>query len=177
MNNFIGLSFLLSSEGLFKINTDIFETGIINITLLLGLLVIVGKDFLTGTLENRRREILHGVKDAEDRLEEASKRLAEAKKQLAQAYLIIRQIKNETTTMKKNMLEVDCTQASTTLSQKFDAAAALLRFREQQVLEEIKYQVSTLALKRVITKLQTTLTPTKHNELIEKGIAKLGSQL
>ena len=75
------------------------------------------------------------------------------------------------------MLATDCLQASNTLSKKFNSAASVLRFREQQVLSEIKQQVSTLALKRVITKLQNKLTPSEHNKLIEKGIARLGGKL
>jgi F-type H+-transporting ATPase subunit b len=177
MNDFVDVSFLISQEGGFGINTDIFDTGIINLALLLGLLFIVGKDFLNESLGDRQKEIIRGVEDAETRLNEANSRLNEAKKQLAQAQVIIEQIKTETQTIKKNMLAADCQQASTTLSKKFNAAASILKFREQQVLTEIKQQVSTLALKRVITKLQSKLTPSEHNKLIEKGISRLGGQL
>ena len=177
MNDFVDVSFLISQNGEFGINTDIFDTGIINLTLLLALLFIVGKDFLSESLGDRQKEIIRGVEDAETRLNEASSRLNEAKKQLAQAQVIIEQIKTETETIKKNMLAADCEQASSTLSKKFNSAASTLRFREQQVLSEIKEQVSTLALKRVITKLQSELTPSEHNKLIEKGIARLGGQL
>ena len=46
MNDFVDVSFLISQSGEFGINTDIFDTGIINLTLLLALLFVVGKDDL-----------------------------------------------------------------------------------------------------------------------------------
>ena len=101
MENFDQIFTLLASEGI-SLNTDILETGLINIVALLGILVYTGRDFLGSLLEERRTTIVKGVQDAEDRLSEAKKRLAEAQKQLNQANIVISEIKNEAVATKKH---------------------------------------------------------------------------
>ena len=103
MENFDQISTLLAHEGI-SLNTDILETGLINILALLAILIYTGRDFLGSLLEERRATIVNGVQDAEDRLNEAQKRLAEAQKQLNQANLVISEIKNETVNTKKYYL-------------------------------------------------------------------------
>ena len=110
MENFDQIFTLLANEGI-SLNTDILETGLINILALLGILIYTGRDFLGSLLEERRTTIVKGVQDAEDRLSEAEKRLNEAQKQLSQANIVISEIKSETITTKKVLLESDAFQA------------------------------------------------------------------
>jgi len=78
MENFDQIFTLLAeSEGI-SINLDILETGLINIIALVGILIYVGRDFLGSSLEARKSDIVTGVQDAEERLNEANKRLTEA---------------------------------------------------------------------------------------------------
>merc|ERR1712228_1068103 len=107
MENFDQIFTLLAEHEGISLNTDILETGLINILALLAILVYTGRDFLGSLLEERKTTIVKGVQDAEDRLNEAQNRLAEAKKQLEQANNVISEIKNETTVTKKLLLESD----------------------------------------------------------------------
>ena len=104
MENFDQIFTLLANEGI-SLNTDILETGLINILVLLAILIYTGRDFLGSLLEERRTTIVKGVQDAEDRLNESQKRLIEAQKQLNQANIVISAIKNETVATKKSLLE------------------------------------------------------------------------
>ena len=79
----------------------------LNILALVAILVYTGRDFLGSLLEERKTTIVKGVQDAEDRLNEAHKTLSEAEKQLSQANLVIGEIKNETVSTKKVLLESD----------------------------------------------------------------------
>jgi len=82
MENFNQIFTLVAkSEGI-GLNLDILETGLINVLTLVGILVYTGKDFLGSLLEERKTNIVQGVQDAEDRLNEANRRLDEAQKQL-----------------------------------------------------------------------------------------------
>ena len=96
MENFDQIFTLLAEHEGISLNTDILETGLINILALLAILIYTGRDFLGSLLEERKTTIIKGVQDAEDRLNEAQKRLDEAQKQLNQANLVISEIKNET---------------------------------------------------------------------------------
>jgi F-type H+-transporting ATPase subunit b len=96
MENFDQIFTLLAAEEGIGLNTDILETGVLNILVLIGIIVYVGRDFLGSSLEQRQQEIIQSVQDAEERLTEANTRLSEAQKQLTQAQVIISEIRQET---------------------------------------------------------------------------------
>ena len=110
MENFSQIFTLLAEEGI-SLNSDILETGLINILALLAIVIYTGRDFLGSLLEERKTTIVKSVQDAEDRLNEAQKRLDEAQKQLNQANLVISEIRNETISTKKVLLESDAFEA------------------------------------------------------------------
>jgi len=74
----------LASEG-FGLNLNLFETNIINLSVVIFGLYKFLPNFLGGMLERRRTAILSDLKDAEDRLKDATSALAQAKKELASA--------------------------------------------------------------------------------------------
>ena len=177
MENFDQIFTLLANEGI-GLNTDILETGLINILALLGILIYTGRDFLGSLLEERRTTIVNGVQDAEDRLSEAQKRLAEAQKQLNQATIVISEIKNETVTTKKVLLESDAFQAKKDLTVRFDRALATFRSKERQIFVEIKQQIISLVLQRTVSRVQETFkSQERSNALINETIDKLKGDL
>ena len=177
MENFDQIFTLLANEGI-SLNTDILETGLINILALLGILIYTGRDFLGSLLEERRTTIVNGVQDAEDRLSEAQKRLAEAQKQLNQATIVISEIKNETVTTKKVLLESDAFQAKKDLTVRFDRALASFRSKERQIFVEIKQQIISLVLQRTVSRIQETFkSQERSSALINETIDKLKGDL
>tara|TARA_B110000444_G_C18697667_1_gene527396 strand:+ start:18 stop:551 length:534 start_codon:yes stop_codon:yes gene_type:complete len=177
MENFDQIFTLVAEEKSIGFNSDIFESGLINIILLLSILIYVGRDFLGSALEQRQQEIIQSVQDAEERLTKANTRLNEAQKQLTQAQVIIAEIRKETMNTKKVLLESDSTQANGELATRFGRALATLQSRETQVFSEIKQQIISLALKNVLGKVKNDLGPVKQATLIDQGIVKLGGQL
>ena len=177
MENFDQIFTLLANEGI-SLNTDILETGLINIAALLGILFYTGRDFLGSLLEERRTTIVKGVQDAEDRLSEAKKRLDEAQKQLNQATIVISEIKNETVTTKKVLLESDAFQAKKELTVRFDRALATFRSKERQIFVEIKQQIISLVLQRTLSRVQETFkSQERSTALINETIDKLKGDL
>ena len=177
MENFDQIFTLLANEGI-SLNTDILETGLINILALLGILIYTGRDFLGSLLEERRTTIVKGVQDAEDRLSEAEKRLNEAQKQLSQANIVISEIKSETITTKKVLLESDAFQAKKDLTVRFDRALASFRSKERQIFVEIKQQIISLVLQRTVSRVKDTFkSKERSSELINETIDKLKGDL
>ena len=177
MENFDQIFTLLANEGI-GLNTDILETGLINIVVLLAILVYAGRDFLGSALEERRTTIVKGVQDAEDRLSEAQKRLSEAQKQLNQANLVISEIKNETTKTKKVLLQSEAFQAKKDLKVRFERALATFRSKERQIFLEIKQQIISLVLKRIVIRAKETFEPKERaTALINETINKLEGDL
>jgi len=178
MENFDQIFTLLAEHEGIGLNTDILETGLINILALLAILIYAGRDFLGSLLEERKTMIVKGVQDAEDRLNEAQKRLNEAEKQLNQANLVINEIKNETITTKKVLLEADAYQAKKDLKIRFERALATFRSKERQIFLEIKQQIISLVLKRTVTRAQETFrSKERATALINETINKLEGDL
>ena len=178
MENFDQIFTLLAEHEGIGLNTDILETGLLNILALLAILIYTGRDFLGSLLEERKTMIVKGVQDAEDRLNEAQKRLNEAEKQLNQANLVISEIKNETIKTKKVLLESDAFQAKKDLKIRFERALATFRSKERQIFLEIKQQIISLVLKRTVTRAQETFgSKERATALINETINKLEGDL
>ncbi len=178
MENFDQIFTLLAEHEGIGLNTDILETGLINILALVAILIYTGRDFLGSLLEERRTTIVKGVQDAEDRLSEAQKRLAEAQKQLNQANLVISEIKNETVSTKKLLLESDAFQAKKDLTIRFERALATFRSKERQIFIEIKQQIIALVLQRTVSRVQETFkSKERATALINETISKLEGDL
>jgi F-type H+-transporting ATPase subunit b len=178
MENFDQIFTLLAKHEGIGLNTDILETGLLNILALLGILIFTGRDFLGSLLEERKTTIIKGVQDAEDRLNEAQKRLDEAKKQLDQANIVISQIKNETITTKKMLLESDAFAAKKDLKIRFERALATFRSKEREIFLEIKQQIISLVLKKTVIRAQEAFKPKdRATTLITDTINKLEGDL
>nr|YP_010472321.1 ATP synthase CF0 subunit I [Navicula tsukamotoi]UVG41786.1 ATP synthase CF0 subunit I [Navicula tsukamotoi]UVG41931.1 ATP synthase CF0 subunit I [Navicula tsukamotoi]UXN44382.1 CF0 subunit I of ATP synthase [Navicula tsukamotoi] len=177
MENFDQIFTLLANEGI-GLNLDILETGLLNIIALLAILFFTGRDFLGSLLEERKTTIVKSVQDAEDRLNEAQKRLDEAQKQLNQANLVISEIRNETVSTKKVLLESDAFEAKRDLKIRFERALATFRSKERQIFLEIKQQIISLVLKRTVVRAQETFGPKERaTALINDTINKLEGDL
>jgi len=178
MENFDQIFTLLAEHEGIGLNTDILETGLINIIALLGILVYTGKDFLGSALEERKVVIVNGVQDAEDRLNEAQKRLNEAEKQLSQTNLVISEIRSETTITKKRLLQAEALQARKDLVTRFDRALAAFQSKERQIFLEIKQQILSLVLQRTVVRTQEAFGPKERAiTLINETINKLEGDL
>lgn len=171
-------SFILSNKTeSISLNTNIFETNLINIVILLILLLYFLGGFLKENLSSRQEQIINNIQSGEKRLNEAKDRLTEAKLQWAQAQIIIEEIKNQTHRNKIILLESEFKQTNQNISQRFNNLLMILYYREQQVRSVIMKQVSELALKQVTTKLQTPLMEKDQYIIINNKINRLGGSL
>ena len=164
---------LLSNVGL---NTDILETNIINIAILVTLLFNVLGGALKAAMLERKEQILNGVQDAEQRLQEASERLVEAKTQLNQSKLIINKIKTDKEAAIRTIALNNRKRALEELERQASSTKLAIVYKEQQVLREVKEQVSTLALTNVLKFCQEQLKLDTHVQLINKKIESIGGQ-
>ena len=177
MENFDQIFTLIANEGI-GLNLDILETGLLNIIALLAILFVTGRDFVASLLETRKKTIVKDIQDAEDRLSEAQTRLHEAKKQLNQVDIVINEIRSDTVSTKKRLLESDAFEAKKDLKIRFERAFAAFRSKERQIFLEIKQQIISLVLKRTVIRAQETFGPKERaTALINDTINKLEGDL
>ena len=122
MENFNQIFTLLAENEGIGLNTDILETGLINIVALIGILVYAGRDFLGSFLEERKTSIVQGVQDAEDRLNEANRRLDEAQKQLSQYTVVTTEMQSRAIDSTLLLFEADAEASKKDLATRFSRA-------------------------------------------------------
>nr|QTW91495.1 ATP synthase CF0 B subunit [Scytosiphon lomentaria] len=169
------IQYFVSNEDFgISLNTDIFESNIINIILLLVILFIVLKKFLTENLTARKEKIVQGIENAETRLSDSNKRYNEAKKQWAQMDIIIKEINQQMEATKQNVLKLKWDQGKEDLSKKFTTAIVVLRNRENKIFNDVTKEVSKRALNQVIMKLKKQLGKVEQSAIINLKITQLG---
>jgi F-type H+-transporting ATPase subunit b len=173
MEIFLNTSTLINSNN-FSLNTDILETNVINIAILAVVLIQFVGGALTSSLADRKQKIIDNVNDAETRLLEAKERLTEANTQLAQTKVAIDKIVQELQLTKINIIKTGATKISQEMITQMKASELAISLQEQKLLTQIKQQIITLAIKRVVTKLKQDLTISQHVLIINKCIKRLG---
>jgi F-type H+-transporting ATPase subunit b len=173
MEIFLNTSTLINSEN-FGINTDILETNLSNIVILIVVLVQFVGGALTTSLAERKQKILDNVNDAETRLAEAKKRLSDANVQLAQTKVAIDKIVAELQATKVNIIKTGADRIYQEMLGQMKSSELAISLQEQKLLTQIKQQILTLAIKRVVTKLKQDLTISQHVLIINKCIKRLG---
>ena len=169
------IQYFVSNENFgVTLNTDIFESNIINIVLLLVILFVVIKKFLTENLTARKEKIVEGIENAETRLADSNKRYNEAKKQWAQMDIIIKEINQQMETTKQNVLKLKWDQGKDDLSKKFTTAIVVLRNRENKIFNDVIKEVSKKALTQVVLKLKKQLGKAEQSAIVNLKITQLG---
>jgi len=90
---------------LFELNTNLLETNLFNILILIGLILYVAKGFFTSTVETRRSQIIKSLDNLDKNLVSANQRFLESNKQLKQIDLLIESLQKENNEQKYRSLD------------------------------------------------------------------------
>lgn len=174
--NFHGMltSFLGESFGL---NTNILETNLINLAIVIGVGVYLGGEFLESLLTTRKNSILKSLQDIENRYKQTAelfdqvkleneKAKEKAKSIRDQAILTIEKVKNQL----NNQFAEDIEKLEQT-------KIITIEFEKQKILTEIRQQISQLAFQKASSKLQSQLTNSdSQRKLIDQRISLLSKK-
>nr|YP_010386156.1 ATP synthase CF0 B subunit [Cosmarium ochthodes]UPO65282.1 ATP synthase CF0 B subunit [Cosmarium ochthodes] len=159
----------------FGFNTNILETNLINLAVVIGVLVYFGKGVcagcsLTTILNNRKETILSTIRDAEERYQEAIDKLNQARTQLEQAKAKAEEIRvNGILQMEREKQEL--IKAADEDSKRLEEAKNLtIRFAEQKAIVQIRQQISRLTVKRALEIINSRLNLDLHARMIDYHI-------
>nr|QWW92932.1 ATP synthase CF0 subunit I [Delavayella serrata] len=157
----------------FGLNTNLLETNLINLSVVIGLLVYFGKGSLSNLLKNRKLTILNTIRDAEERYKEATDKLNQAKTRLQQAKVKADNIRvnglSQMDREKKDLIDA----ADEDSKRLEDSKNATIRFEKQRAIEQVRQQVSRLALERALETLKNSLNNELHLRMIDHNIGLL----
>jgi len=129
---------------------------------------------LTTALVDRKQKILDNVNDAETRLTESKERLSEANIQLAQTKVAMEKIVQELQSTKVTIIKTGADRIYQEMLGQMKASELAISLQEQKLLTQIKQQIITLAIKRVVTNLKKELTISQHVVMVNRCITQLG---
>ncbi|MCP9939500.1 F0F1 ATP synthase subunit B [Synechococcus sp. Cruz CV12-2-Slac-r] len=164
---------LLATEG-FSLNTNIFDTNIINLIIVIVVLVWFLKGFLGGILERRREAILADLKDAEERLLIASKALEEGQLELAQAQATAQKILSDGKKRAMAIREDSEMRTIQEMARIRQDAVANLSAETARVVELLRLETARFAVEKAIAALPGKLNASIQAKLIDRSIEALG---
>jgi F-type H+-transporting ATPase subunit b len=156
-----------------SLNTDIFETNLINITILAGGLYYLLSGALSESLSERQQRILGSIQESEERLQEATTRLTESETQLAQAQIVIESIQKDAEVTANQVKSSILTDGKSEIERLTATAKAQIGTIEARVRKQIADYVATLALQRITMQLEGKLNKGLQQQIIDRNISKL----
>jgi F-type H+-transporting ATPase subunit b len=168
----------LISDVSVSFNPDIFESNIINLTILVSGLVYLINDALSQALSKRQEIIITAIQESEERLQQSILRFTESEKKLAQAQLVIDSIKKDTEALAIQVKASILTGGALEIKRLTATVDSQLITLEAKVRKQIYDHVVTLALESVTLQLEGKITTRVHQRLINNNISnisKLGS--
>jgi len=140
------------SEG-FAINTNILDTNIINLIVVLGVLFTFGGDALRSLLANRKQAILSTMREAEEKAKEAQMQLEEAKKALANAKNKSEEIRKQSVVSAEKEKNQILFQTEEDLKRLEQTKQEIIQLQQKTTLQKLSKQVISLALTLVEDRL------------------------
>jgi len=140
--------------GGFAINTDIPETGLVNIVVLIAGLLYLLAPLLSESMSTREKEIQTDIDDAIAKYNEATARLAETQKAKAQADEVIAEINASIEKDQREFQTMIEAQTKTTLEKQAAAAEEALKELQSSTDLKVEAYIQEQAVKRGMKELQ-----------------------
>ena len=146
----------------FGINTNIFETNIINLAVVIGVVVSFVGSNLTALLEDRKKTIVNNLQEANQRAIDAQEKLSQARAQLELAKKKAQEIREEGISRATQEIQTVVSQHEIRLAKLDEFKEETLSFYQQKAFKEAYLYVISRIMTRVREKLNSGLDSTYH---------------
>jgi F-type H+-transporting ATPase subunit b len=168
------LIFASTGHGGIGLNTDIFESNVINLGILLALLFVYGRKVLTNVLNERRANIEAAIKDAESRQQQAANALAAAKEQLSKAKAEADKIRTDSVAAAAASKADIMAKAQADIARMQQSASADTNSERDRAIADLRQRVVALAMEKAEAQLTGVLDESAQTKLVDRSIALIG---
>ncbi|MFN9885467.1 MAG: F0F1 ATP synthase subunit B [Pseudanabaena sp.] len=175
ISNFVLLASEAGESSGISLNTDILETNVINLVIVLAFLVYAGRGFLGKILSSRLESIQSAICDAEKRQSEASAKLAEQQNKLAQAQSEAEKLRQQAEVDAKHAADLILATVDADIARLHEAADQEIATEQERVIVQLRQQVAEKSLANVQAYFDRGLSEDTQIELIDRSIALLSS--
>lgn len=172
LNNINILNLMAEHNG-FGINTDIFETNILNLAVVIGVLLYYGKGTLNDVINNRRESIVRNLQEAEIKFKEAENNLLLAKKNLDSAITKAEQIRNQGSSLAQQSALALLEGIEEDIKRIKLSNLSTLKLEEEKAVNEIYQKLNTMAIDQAVEKILKKLNSGFQKKIIAQNIEKL----
>nr|YP_010700420.1 ATP synthase CF0 subunit I [Phacus arnoldii]WCH63580.1 ATP synthase CF0 subunit I [Phacus arnoldii] len=168
------MNFISESEG-FGINTNLFETNILNLVIVIGVLVYYGRSLkLSDIIKNRKETILKVLQDADNKFVEASKNLSSAKEQFAIANNKAQQIREQGFTIANQTSKKLIESIEEDIRRLKETTLSTIRYEEEKsIIEVVCQKLNELAFIKAVEVLKKRLNPNIQKKFVSQNTEKL----
>jgi F0F1-type ATP synthase membrane subunit b/b' len=165
--------FVNNEEGFIAINPNILETNIQNIVILLGVLIYANKISFSVSLENRQKEIIQTIENAQKDVVNASNYYYLAEKGFTQSLFLLQSWKLIYEKDKIDLVNNKYKLVKSGLIQTFSTTEELVKNFENKAFLSLQRYMIFITASRILRKF-LFLSETEQSKLIELTISKLG---
>ncbi len=166
-------SLIIASQG-FGLNLNLFETNIINLTVVIFGLYKFLPGFVGKILERRRAAILSDLKDAEERLIQANNSLSKAKEELASAKQKADKIRNDCKARAESIRLESEKKTVEEMARIKQGAASDLNAEAARVTSQLRKEAAQLAIEKALAILPTKLDSKTQDNFLKQSIKNMG---
>ena len=147
----------------FCFNTNLLETNVLNLSVVVAVVVIYIGDALKSLLANRKQTILNNFQEADKRALEAESRLKEAQKQFDEAQAKAKQITEQAVVTIERERDQIVKQNQEDIQRLSVMQQEVLQLEQQKAQSELGQKLVKLALHQVNEKLTKRLNTSVHS--------------
>ena len=151
--NFTEISLIFSGHG-FGINTNIFETNVINLAVVITVVISFVGDAVRELLDNRKKTILQNICAADARAQEVQEKIQQAMAQLQAAEKKASEIRSQGLVSADREKKLCIQQAEEEATRLKQVKEDTIRLQQQKAIQQISQQIVVLSLQQVREKLQ-----------------------
>lgn len=163
-------------ESSFGLNTNILDTNLINLLIIIFVLVYFGRNFLGSILAERRSQIETNIREAEQHKQEAAATLAERQQKLARVQTEADRIRSEGKQRAQSAKDAILAEAEEAIQRLRETAEQERSSEQDRIIAELRQRVIALAVEKVEAQLKRELTESAQQRLIDRSIALLGGR-
>ena len=162
-----------ASEG-FGLNLNLFETNILNLSVVIFGLYKFLPGFLGKILEKRRTSILSDLEDAEERLNQSKHSLSKAKEELSSAKQKADQIRHDSKARAEAIRLESEKRTVEEMARIKQGAASDLNAEAARVTSQLRKEAAELAIEKALAMLPKKLDSNTQDNFLKQSIKNIG---
>lgn len=130
----------------FGLNTNIFETNVLNLAVVVGIVITFVGDAIRVLLDQRRKTILSALQEVDEKVKDAQRRIEEANKKLDQALVRTEDIRKQTERTIEEERQTRRKKLEEDINRIKERGLQSIQLERQRIIQDITIKVGKLAI-------------------------------